>query len=76
MRYQVQYGGSGRGNRGYIVWDDETKEVVFQGDYKPACIARAQKLNGFTPTDGSEQTYNRQLRENSDKWGRDTRKTP
>lgn len=66
MRYQVQYGGSGIGTHGYIVWDAEAKRVFFENDYKPRCIARAQKLNGFQPINGNEQTYANQV----DRYGR------
>jgi hypothetical protein len=68
-RYRLKYGDSG----GYVVKDwgyVGTHPVVFRSDSKSECIAKAQELNGFTPIDGSESTYGRQIAEAKSRVGR------
>lgn len=47
--------------RGYIVWSTPECAAVFQSDNKREVIAEAQRRNGFTPVDGSEETYGKQI---------------
>jgi len=49
-KYRVQHGDSDR--------------VLFESESKSRCIAEAQRLNGYEPVDGDEQTYAKQRREN------------
>lgn len=42
------------------------KGLVFEADSMVEAIAHAQRLNGFHPIDGDEQTYGRQVREARD----------
>jgi hypothetical protein len=61
MDLKVQYGTRSLGQLGYILEDSTTKQVVFQSDFKSDVITQAQTYKGFTPVDGSESTYARQL---------------
>jgi hypothetical protein len=36
------------------------KRIVYKHHSKPTVIAQAQRLNGFSPVDGDEQTYSNQ----------------
>lgn len=67
-RYQVKYGDDGE----YVVRDTmfETKPIVFRSKSKSTAIAKSQKLNGFTPIDGDEQTYASQVTQANAKIGR------
>jgi len=71
-RYHVRYGDMEKTGTRYCVIDRHAnigdsedglhpKRVVFKSDFKSACIAEAQRLNGFEPVDGSEQTYGDQI---------------
>jgi hypothetical protein len=55
QRFYVKYG---FGNDYHVV--DDAGKSVFQADSKAEAIKKSQELNGFTPADGNEQTYERQ----------------
>lgn len=61
-RFQVELGYSKAA--GYCVRDTQVRSkvvIVFRSNSKSECITKAQELNGFTPVDGDEQTYGRQI---------------
>jgi hypothetical protein len=60
-RHVVTYGTATRPK--YCVMRASDRLVVFRSDSKSECILSAQKLMGFTPADGDEQTYGRQIAE-------------
>lgn len=62
-RFQVHYGEQHKSLFRWVVWDSKQRRVVVGSDAKSAVIACAQTHNGFTPVDGSEQTYGRQVDE-------------
>lgn len=47
----------------YAVLDTENKRYVAASSIKSFVIAEAQRLNGFMPADGGEQTYAKQMAE-------------
>ena len=55
-RYRFEYG-----RYGYIVWDSKKKCLAWKGGSKSEGIAEAQTLNGFSPVDGDERTYDKQV---------------
>lgn len=57
----VSEGTTTRGENLYVVLDRTNGEVVFESGYKPAVIGQAQHLKGWTPIDGSEETYAQQI---------------
>lgn len=59
-RYTVQYSASPLYE--YALLDIEKRRYVFGSDRKSEVIAKAQLLNGFTPVDGDERTYVKQIR--------------
>jgi hypothetical protein len=61
MNLKVQYGTRSLGQKGYILQDMQSLTVVFQSDFKGDVIKEAQQRKSFTPANGSEETYARQL---------------
>ena len=45
----------------YAVLDTEQKRYVAASSVKSFVISEAQRLNGFMPVDGGEQTYAQQM---------------
>jgi len=45
----------------YAVIDRKEHRYKFTSASKSECIAKSQELNGFSPIDGNEQTYARQV---------------
>jgi len=65
-RYKVHYGSQHSTCKlNYCVWDSDERDVSFESNSKTITIAAAQKLSGFTPVDGLESTYDRQVRRTS-----------
>ncbi len=60
-RYQVKYGDARVSYKAYYLLDSEKGTVLFESDNKTELIAESQRLNGFNPIDGDEQTYGRQI---------------
>lgn len=59
MRYKVLYGERQLGDtKRYVVSNGTDRE---QFDSKVDAIKASQSLNGYTPVDGSESTYGRQI---------------
>jgi hypothetical protein len=58
-RHVVTYGKEGTPR--YCVMRVDGKEVIFRNDSKNLCIAHAQRVMGFDPVDGNEQTYGKQV---------------
>ena len=67
-RYRLNYGD----RSGYVIrdWGLRTHPIVFKSESKSLTIAKAQELNGYTPVNGDESTYGRQITEAARKVGR------
>ena len=67
-RYRLSYGDKS----GYVVqdWGLRTRPILFKSESKSLTIAKAQELNGWTPVDGDESTYGRQIWDARRKVGR------
>lgn len=63
-RYKVMHGDKFHCGTRYCVYDSQERKLVFKAFTKPEAIAKAQELNGFSPVDGSEQTYAHQVEGN------------
>lgn len=68
QRYYVHHGRV----KGWCLWDCILGKYIFSNDSKPRVIAESQRLNGFTPIDGSEDTYADQTRRAADGFGTKT----
>lgn len=60
-RFIVTYGEIYGSRSDYIVYDQHQKKIVSEHDTKSQAIATAQIRNNFSPIDGNENTYGRQL---------------
>jgi hypothetical protein len=60
QRFYVKPGEEHRSGTVYCVWDSENKTLRFSSDSMVLCIQISQRLNGFEPADGIEQTYRQQ----------------